>query len=132
MTKVITNAGALAEANDSAGATRSAIEAQVTTIQKETAEIEETMNPLSLHFLSELNSILPGLSTKNEWKAKGSKKVKMTTNSWNHQRCYVANFDNMSDEEEEEGIKTSPVPASTFQTSSKMKRAMRMKAMSKK
>jgi len=129
-TKVITNAGALAEANDLAGA-RSAIEAQVATIQKETAENEAATNPLSLQFLSELNSILPGLSTKNEWKAKGSKKAKMTTNSWNYQRCYAANFDNMS-VEEEEGIETMSVPASTFQTSSKMKRAMRMKAMSKK
>lgn len=88
-TKVISHAEGLAK-NNLANA-RSIISDHIKKVQNESHELEEKTNPLIVQTLSDLNSILAGLSSRSQYETTGKKFIGGANLSMANQRCYQSN-----------------------------------------
>jgi Ca-activated chloride channel family protein len=114
-TKVISDAEALAESEELAKA-RSTINKLINYVQKEAKELEESTNPLVVQILSELNTMLAGLSSRSEYRTNGGRFMQTKAMAYRRQRCH----------------ESSEVVNSHFRSSTKSKMAFKMKKLSKK
>jgi len=114
-TEVICKAEGFAK-NERLEQARTVINEHFEYVQNEANSLEESTNPLIVQILSDLNSILAGLSTRSEYHAVGSKlmQTKQSTHQW--QRCYESNS----------------ATTSAFRSSKKQQMAVRMKKRSMK
>jgi Mg-chelatase subunit ChlD len=88
-TKVISHTEILAKSN--LANARSTIRDHIKKVQNEAYELEETTNPLIVQTLSELNSILAGLSSRSQYEKTGINSMAATSLSMANQRCYESN-----------------------------------------
>eukprot|EP01083_Nonionella_stella_P097779 274863_1 len=102
----------LAENNNQLNQARTCVVEYIKNLEVEAEQLDESSNPLVLQFLAELNNILSGLASRDQYRTYGSSYMKMKVRSHVQQRCVDGS---------REGVSTNP-----YVSGRKMMMAMRL------